>query len=71
VLKFHAPTEDKTDDTHSFYEELEHLFNKFFKYNTKILLRDFNAKVGRADIFKLTFGNESLQKSSMIMELEK
>jgi hypothetical protein len=30
----------------------------------KILLRDFNAKVGREDIFKLTIGNESLQKIS-------
>jgi hypothetical protein len=26
----------------------------------KIVLWDFNAKVGRADIFKLTFGNGSL-----------
>jgi hypothetical protein len=28
----------------------------------KILLRDFNAKVGREDIFKPTIGNESLHK---------
>jgi hypothetical protein len=30
----------------------------------KILLGDFNAKVGREDIFKLTVGNESLHKIS-------
>jgi hypothetical protein len=30
----------------------------------KILLGDFNAKVGRKDIFKPTIGNESLQESS-------
>jgi hypothetical protein len=30
----------------------------------KILLGDFNAKVGREDIFKLRTGNESLRKSS-------
>jgi hypothetical protein len=30
----------------------------------KILLGDFNAKVGREDIFKLTIGNESLHKIS-------
>jgi hypothetical protein len=30
VLNVNAPTEDKTDDVKdSFYEELEHVFNKF------------------------------------------
>jgi hypothetical protein len=35
-----------------FCEELEHVFYKFPKYHMKILLGDFNAKVGREDIFK-------------------
>jgi hypothetical protein len=53
VLNVHAPTEDKTDDVKdSFCEELEHVFDKFPKYHMKILLGDFNAKVGREDIFK-------------------
>jgi hypothetical protein len=30
----------------------------------KILLGNFNAKVGREDIFKLTIGNESLHEIS-------
>jgi hypothetical protein len=34
----------------SFYEEVEHVFDKFPKYLMKILLGDFNAKVGREDI---------------------
>jgi hypothetical protein len=38
------------------------MFNKFHKYHTKILLGDFNAKVGREDIFKPTIGNESLHE---------
>jgi hypothetical protein len=63
VLNVHAPTEDKADDVKdSFYEELEHVFDKFPKYHMKILLRDFNAKVGREDIFKPTIGNESLHE---------
>jgi hypothetical protein len=65
VLNVNAPTEDKTDDVKgSFYEELERVFDKFPKYYTKIRLGDFNAKVGREDIFKLTIGNASLQEIS-------
>jgi exonuclease III len=45
-----------------FYEELESVFHKFPQYHKKILLGDFNAKVGREDIFKTTGGNESLHK---------
>jgi exonuclease III len=48
----------------SFYEELEHVFNKFSKYRMTILLGDFNAKVGREDIFKPTIGNGSLHEIS-------
>jgi hypothetical protein len=59
VLNVHAPTEDKTDDVKdSFYEELERVCDKFPKYHMKILLGDFNAKVGWEDIFKLTTGNK-------------
>jgi hypothetical protein len=48
----------------SFKEELECVFNKFPKYHLKMLVGDFNAKVGRDNIFKLTIGNESLHKIS-------
>ncbi|PNF34812.1 hypothetical protein B7P43_G03788 [Cryptotermes secundus] len=64
-MNVHAPTEDKIDDIKDrFYEELEHVFDKFPKYPMKILLGDFNAKVGREDIFKPTIGNESLHEIS-------
>jgi len=43
-----APGEEKSDDSKdSFYEELEQVFEHFLKYHMKILLGDFNAKVGR------------------------
>jgi hypothetical protein len=64
VLNVHVPTKSKIYDVKdSFYKELEHTFNKFPKHHMKILL-DFNAKVGREDIFKPTTGNESLHKIS-------
>jgi hypothetical protein len=48
----------------SFYEELGRVFDKFPNYHIKILLGDFNAKVGREDIFKPTIGNESSHEIS-------
>jgi hypothetical protein len=58
----HAPTEDKDDVTKdSFYKELEQVFDQFPRYHMKILLGDFNAKIGREDFFKPIIGNESLQ----------
>jgi hypothetical protein len=60
VLNVRAPCEDKSDDVKdSFYEELACVFDQFPRYDMKVLLGDFNAKVGREDIFKLTVGNES------------
>ena len=48
----------------SFYEEIEEVFDHFPKYHMKILLGDFNAKVGREDIFKPIIGQESLHQDS-------
>ena len=33
-------------------------------HHVKIILRDFNAKVGRENIFKPTIGNDSLHQDS-------
>jgi hypothetical protein len=60
----HAPTEDKTDDTKdNLSEEAESTFNQFLKFHTKILLRDFNAKVTEG-IFKTTVTNTNLHEIS-------
>jgi hypothetical protein len=65
VLNVHAPTEDKDDAMKdSFYKQLEQVFGQFPRYHMKILLRNFNAKVGREDIFKPIIGNESLHEAS-------
>jgi hypothetical protein len=46
----------------SFYEDLVRVFDQFPRYNMKILLGDFSAKVGRENIFKLTIRNNSLHE---------
>ena len=65
VLNVHAPSGEKSDDLkYSFYDELGQVFYHIPKYHTIILLGDFNAKVGRENIFKPTYGNESLHQES-------
>jgi hypothetical protein len=65
VLNDHAPTENKIDDIKDrFYEEQEQVFDKCPRYHMKIVLGDFNAKVGREDILKPTIENESLHEIS-------
>jgi hypothetical protein len=36
----------------SFYEETDHVFNQFPTHHMKILFGDFNARVGKEDIFR-------------------
>jgi hypothetical protein len=63
VLNIHATTEDKNDVKDSFYEEMECVFMKCPKYLMEILL-DSDAKVSREHFFKLSVGNESVNKIS-------
>jgi len=59
----HAPSEEKSDEAkNGFYEEVEQVFDHFSKYHMKTLLGDFNAKVGRENVFKATIGNDSLHQ---------
>jgi hypothetical protein len=63
ILNVHARCEDKGDDEKdSFYEELGGVFGQFPRYDMKIILGGFNAKVGGDNIFKPTIGNESLHE---------
>jgi hypothetical protein len=61
ILNVQALTEEKSDDSEdNFYEELERVFDRFPKYHIKILLEEFNTKVGRQNIFKPTIWKESI-----------
>jgi hypothetical protein len=65
VLNVHTRKRDKIDDVNDkFYEELDQVFDNFPKYHMKIWIGDFNAKVGKEDIFKPTVGNDSLHEIS-------
>ena len=55
----------KRDDSKDrFYEEFEQVCDHFPKYHMKIILGDFNEKLDREEIFKVTIGNKSLHQDS-------
>jgi hypothetical protein len=61
----HAPCEDKEDDVKgSFSEKVGRVFEQIPMYDMKIILGEFKVKVGKANIFKPTIGNESLHEIS-------
>ena len=62
----HTPSEEKNDDSKDrFYEELEQVFDHFPKYYMKLLLGDFNTKLGTEAIFKRTVGNDSINQGTI------
>jgi hypothetical protein len=61
IIKYKNIKVTKCDDTKdSFYEEMERVFDQFSKYHMKVLLADFNAKVGREDKFKAVIESKNL-----------
>jgi hypothetical protein len=71
ILNVHVPTEDRIDDVKDrLYKELEQVFNKFPKYHMKILLGDFNAKVGRETFSNQQLGMRLCTKLVLLMELD-
>ena len=70
-LNVHASCEDKSGDSKdSFYEELEQVIDHFPRYHMKILLGDFNAKVGKSIFSKRQLGMRVYIRILTIMELE-
>ncbi|KAL4143409.1 hypothetical protein QTP88_005744 [Uroleucon formosanum] len=56
-LNGHAPTEEKTpEEKDDFYENLEQTLNEIPRNRIRIVLGDFNAKLGKENIFRTTIG---------------
>ena len=61
----HAPTEDKDDaNSEGFYELLDKNFEQCPKDEVKIVLGDFNARIGKEDIFGRTVGKHRYDATS-------
>jgi hypothetical protein len=60
LINVPAPTNKKTEEIkEEFYNLLEQNMNQIAGSDIKIILGDFNAKVGKESIYKPTIGNES------------
>jgi len=60
LINLHAPTNEKTEEVkEEFYNFLEQNINQIANSDIKIILVDFNVKVGKEDIYKPTTGNEN------------
>ena len=65
LINVHAPTNKKMEEIkEAFYNLLEQNINQIARLDIEIILGDFNAKVGKESIYKLTTGNESLHNET-------
>lgn len=65
IINGHAPTEDKDDDVKDvFYENLQKAYNNSPARDIKIVLGDFNAKVGQETVYRQTVGINALHNTT-------
>ncbi|CAG4964057.1 unnamed protein product [Colias eurytheme] len=65
IVNAYAPTEDADEDIKDkFYDHLETVYEQLPGYDAKIVVGDFNAKIGREDIFIPTIGKHSKHNTS-------
>ena len=67
-MNVHAPNEEKSNDSKDNF--CEHFFDHFPSYRMKILLGDFNTKLGREGIFNRYLGVRVSIRIVLIMVLE-
>lgn len=60
IINAYAPTKEKEENfKNTFYDVLEHILDITSNSCIKILLGDFNAKIGKKDIYRPTIGPNS------------
>lgn len=60
ILNVHAPTEEKSEDVKEiFFDKIQKNFDSFPRYDFKLIVGDFNAKVGREETYKSWTGGKS------------
>lgn len=61
ILSVHASTENKNEEKkEEFYEELKRAYDLAPRFDMKIVMGDFNSKIGKEDVYFPTTGKHSL-----------
>jgi hypothetical protein len=65
IINAHAPTEEKVEDIKDdLYQTFEHIYNALPQNDIKLIVGDFNAKIGKEEIHKGINGKHSLHAIS-------
>ncbi|KAL3269070.1 hypothetical protein HHI36_008153 [Cryptolaemus montrouzieri] len=65
LMNVHCPTEEKENEIkEKFYEMIEEEYDKTPKFDVKIILGDFNAKLGQEEIYRPAIGKYSKHEES-------
>ncbi|KAE9522623.1 hypothetical protein AGLY_016986 [Aphis glycines] len=65
LINCYSPTEDKNEEIkNEFFDNLDMLYDSLPADKPKIVIGDFNAKIGKETIYKPTIGSESLHEES-------
>lgn len=64
IISVHAPTEENKLVMDSLYDKLNQKQYRIPAHDTKITTGDFNAKIGKEEIFKPVAGNSGLHETS-------
>jgi exonuclease III len=63
LISVHAPIEEKEEEKmDEFYDKLSEIYNNLPGHDVKMILGDFNAKIGREGLYQSITGKESLHK---------
>ncbi|XP_060842503.1 craniofacial development protein 2-like [Rhopalosiphum padi] len=65
LINCYAPTEEKSEEIkNAFYEELDRIYDALPTGKPKIILGDFNAKIGKEETYTPTIGKDSLHNDT-------
>jgi len=65
LINCYAPTEEKSEEIkNAFYEELDRIYDALPTGKPKIIVDDFNAKIGKEETYTPTIGKDSLHNDT-------